>query len=242
MGKKPTKEKLTGFRANYHLFIDIQTSKYFRQTGKEAYDSEEEASRIIGTILEAWNEKIAPEKLSLNNLNDSAKAGWFNSVELDFEKESKFLQSDDEYDEDFPDDMDESDFEDIEEPDEIFPFLPQGASMVLLFSAPAFEEYGYSEERFENIIRGEEPTETEINLIGWIYDFTLETVAAYYEKNSKVKDNLIAAAIEIATEHFDEETAVKVIDEIYLGIRTEFDQEKRNKKQQSKKKKSKKKK
>ncbi len=194
-------------KSDYDEFVDIQTEKYFRLAGKDAFDSVKEANKIIGTIIQTWNQKVAPFYDNFQEKSREAKAAYFNSIEIDFtivptQKKDKY---------------DEAGFalaDILRHYDDIFYFLPQGAVMFILFSGPALDAYGYSLERLKKIFDGEPPTNFEKDLLQWAYDLTTEIMAYYLETNKRQKKEHYLEAVYIAEEMLDEELVEEVIEDI----------------------------
>jgi hypothetical protein len=230
------KKTIEEIKADYHLFIDIQMGKYLSSRNKNEFNSDEEAKLVMNKIIEVYNQKIAPDHLRLDNLNEAAKASWFNSIEIEFGK---------------PD----STYSPVKTPPAIskvtknfisfyndaLPFLPEGAIMYLIFAGPALEAYGYPLDRFRKIIEGEKPTEIEEDLLLWAYDLSFSVAEACLEKDKVEKDLLIEYSISIAEEELDDETAKKVVEEIYSNFEEDFSGFEK-KKQKPKRKKGKRKK
>jgi len=230
------KKSIEEIKSDYHLFADIQISKYLSRKNKSAFSDDKEAEFVVEEILNTYNEKIASDHLRLNNLNQASKVSWFNSIEIDFEE----LNITDLPDDNIPE-LDIFTKELISSFDDIFYFLPEGAIIYLLHAGPALEAYGYLLERFNKITEGEEPTEIEEDLLNWAYDLVFEIHLAYFEKNKNKKDDFLANAMIIAEEELDKKTASDVVAKIYVNIK-EFFAEFEEKKDQLKKKKKKRKK
>lgn len=82
-----TKQKsVEEIKADYNLFINIQMGKYFKLMNKAEFDSDEEAKRVLGKIVDEYNNSIAGEHARLDQSDLTAKTFWFNSVNIDFEK------------------------------------------------------------------------------------------------------------------------------------------------------------
>ncbi len=60
-------------KQDYHLFIDIQMSKYFKSQKKETFDNDAEAKIVLDEIVKAYNDIVASEHLKLDNLNTALK-------------------------------------------------------------------------------------------------------------------------------------------------------------------------
>jgi hypothetical protein len=202
---------------DYHLFIDIQMGKYLKSVNQSEFQSEKEAQNILSKIIEAYNNLIATEHDRLDNSTTEAKAAWFNSVEIDF---SNFT----------PSANHEQDIKDtframenvVASYDEMFPFLPKGAVLFLLLAGPALEAYGYSIERYKKLLDGEKPTEIEKKILQWAYDVTAILSVACQEKKASAKDKYFLKSLQIAKLELDDDTARRVVAEIYTNIKEHF--------------------
>lgn len=67
----------------YH-FKKIQSWRYFQTKKKKEFTSEEEVTKVIAIINDAWNKHIAPEKEKLDNSTVEEINKWFDSIDLDF--------------------------------------------------------------------------------------------------------------------------------------------------------------
>lgn len=228
------KKSIEEIKADYHLFIDIQMGKYLSSSNKSEFSTIEEANRIMGKIVETYNQKIASDHLRLDNLNEAAKTNWFNSVEIDFSAEDAVpsgRQGITAGEENFPisilsskdiPKIDKATKDFISFYNDVLPFLPDGAIMYLMFAGPALEAYGYSLERFQKIIEGEEPTEIEMDLLEWAHDLSLGVSMAFLEKNEVKKEQFLAASLDVACEELDKKTALEVVAKIYANYEEEF--------------------
>lgn len=210
-------QSIEEIKNDYHLFIDIQMGKFLKSVNQTEFQSEKEAQNILGKIIEAYNTLIAPENDRLDNSTTEAKAAWFNSVEIDF---SSFTPSVN-YEPGVKDN-----FRALENVvasyDEMFPFLPKGAVLFLLFAGPALKAYGYSIERYKKLLDGEKPTPIEKNILQWAYDVTAILSVACKEKKSSAKDKYFLKSLQIAKLELDDDTARRVVSEIYTNIKEHF--------------------
>ncbi|MBU0558913.1 MAG: hypothetical protein KJ799_10565 [Bacteroidetes bacterium] len=205
-------KSINEIRVDNNLFVDIQMGKYLKKFSKSDFDSEREAQMVTGKIIASWNGEICHEHERLDNSSLESKTAWFNSVEIDFDKDDSFDES--------TGDMEK---EMIERFDDVFYFLPKYAIMFLLFAGPAFEAYEYPIERFSELADGEEPTEIEEELLIWAYDIAFNVMGAFFKKKKFEKEHLLDEAYEIAIEELDPETASEVVLEIYSNIEKHFD-------------------
>jgi hypothetical protein len=202
-------------KQDYHLFIDIQRSKYFKSQKKETFDNDAEAKIVLDEIIKAYNDIVAPEHLKLDNLNPVAKNQWFNQIEIDF---SKIINEINEFDEEFDLQLDYV----SKEFDEKFSFLPKGSMHIFVFSGPALDAFGLPIERFETLVKGEKATEVEKDLIEWAFEVTLNVMDAVFSKSKKIKRNKLMHAIGIALEFLDNDTSEKVVQAIFHNILDTF--------------------
>jgi hypothetical protein len=223
--------------AGYKLFLDIQMGKYLKSMNKAEFDSDEEAANVIKKIVNEWNNSIADKHAMLDNSDLTAKTSWFNSVNIDFKKSAGMKTMPGTTKE-----IQEETKEMISHYNEIFPYLPEGAVLLLLFAGPAMEAYGYPLERFNKLVNGEEPTEIEIDLLRWAYDIALLSMSAFMEKIKSKKKKYLEKSIDIAAEELDKETALGVVHDIYENIEEHFADIDVGEKRKSPKKKKKKKK
>jgi hypothetical protein len=220
-------ESIEKFKKDYHLFIDIQMGKYLKSVNQSEFQSDKEAQNVLGKIIEAYNELIAPEHDRLDNSTTEAKAAWFNSIQINFsENTQKKLLSEKEK-------IRQASLDMIGYYDELLPFLPKGSVALLLFADPALEEYGYSISRLTKILDGEKPTEIEKDILNWAVKISSLVMSSYLSKKSSDKEKNYKLAVEIACEEFDRDTALSVIAEIFSAIKkhfTELKEEKNDKK------------
>jgi hypothetical protein len=216
---------------DYHLFIDIQMGKYLKTVNRSEFNSEDEAKNILSKIIEAYNNFIAPEHDRLDNSPIDAKTAWFNSVEISFSPSIPAAK----YEQDTKDTL--LTMENVVASyDEMFPFLPKGAVLFLLFASPALEGYGYSIERFKKLLNGEKPTDIEKNILQWAYDVTAILSVAHKEKKASAKDKYYLKSLQIAKLELDADTARRVVAEIYTNIEEHFADLKKDKNKKQKKK------
>jgi len=227
---KPNKS-IEEIKNDYHLFIDIQMGKFLKSANQSEFQSEKEAQNILGKIIEAYNNLIAPEHNRLDASTPEAKTSWFNSVEIDFFSLTQPVTNEPDVKETFRA-MENV----ITSYDEMFPFLPKGAVLFLLFAGPALEAYGYSLERFKKLLDGEKPTDIEKNILQWAYDVTALLSIAYKEKKASSKDKYYFESLQIAKLELDENIARRVIAEIYTNIKEHFADLKTNQNKKPKKK------
>jgi hypothetical protein len=201
-------------KADYHDFIDIQTGKYLRLAGKDAFDSDKEANKIMGEIIQTWNQKVVPFYDNIEEKSREVKAAYFNSIEIEF---TIVPPEKDNYDE-----VDDALADLFRYYDDVFYFLPPGAFMFILFSGPALAAYGYPLKRLKEILRGEPPTNFEKDLFHWAYDLTEEVFAYHHETNKEQKKEHYLEAVLIAEEMLDEELIDEVIEDIISYINEDW--------------------
>ncbi len=203
---------------DYHLFIDVQTQKYFTAKNIEAYKTNEEAEHVIGKILNKWNDEIAGQHDKLDTLSPKEKKNWFNSIEIDFTSPAKICDiksGEEKRIKEFPGLQEEAILEFY---NNIFYFLPKNSFAIILASGPALQAYGLPIKRFEALVRGEKFHEVEIHLFEWVYNLSRSILAFNSENNKKKKENLLRRAIEIAVEELEPEAIPDVIEKIGLNL------------------------
>lgn len=224
-------KSIDSIKQDYQMFIDIQMSKFLKLTGQLAFKNDKEANEVLKTIIDVYNDQIASDHLRLDNLNFEAKAAWFNSVNINFkefdldivdigdlaftDKKKSVQDARSHSDKSTPDDFNEF----INEFDDRFEFLPDGALHVILYGLPLLQAYGYPFERFKDIVSGEKkPQNFEKDLLLWVFDTTLAIIDSVLVKNKKERELAYSLAIEIAEDFLDEDEAeqvVKYIEDFY---------------------------
>lgn len=173
---KPNKP-IEQIQQDYHLFLDIQMGKYLKSVNRSEFNSEDEAKNVLGKIIDAYNTLIAPKHDRLDNSTTETKTDWFNSVEINFQTTTANQTKNN----------GTNGREALKEMencyDDPFPFLPEGAVFYLILAGPALEAYGYSIERFNEVIQGKTPTPIEEDLFLWAYNLTAEIMQAYLKKS-----------------------------------------------------------
>lgn len=219
-----TSKSIEEIKNDYHLFIDIQMGKFFKLVNQSAFLSEQEAQNILSKIMESYNKLIAHEHLRLDNTTIEAKTAWFNSIEIDFLGGTQALPK-----EPLSKESHRSMDNVVAYYDDIFPFLPKGSVLFLLFAGPALEAYGYSLDRFKKLMEGVTPSGIEKDVLQWAYDITALLSIAHRESNSSEKDKHYLKSLEIAKLELDDNIARKVVSQIYSNIEEHFADIKKNK-------------
>lgn len=210
---KPIEE----IKNDYHLFIDIQRGKYLKSVNQSEFRSDQEAQNILGKIIEAYSNLIAPGHERLDNSTIEAKATWFNSLQIDYSAKSYPTNS-----ETYKSKIRTTSKEMVLFYDKIFPYLPPGSIIFLLFSGPALEAYGYPFLRFKKLMNAEKPTEIEKDILRWAYSVTMYLLAAYTEKTETEKNKFFAESLNVVQAELEPDVARKVIAEIYANIEEHF--------------------
>ena len=68
----------------YH-FQKIQSELYFSTKGITAFNSPEEAQRVLSIIMCAWNKHLAPRGAEMDKMSPAEKTEIFKAVKIDFE-------------------------------------------------------------------------------------------------------------------------------------------------------------
>ncbi len=69
------------FNDLYH-FQRIQTERYFHAHGREGFESPEEAQRVLGAIMTAWNKHMAPHGREIDAMSPAEKTALFQSIRV----------------------------------------------------------------------------------------------------------------------------------------------------------------
>ncbi len=72
------------FNDLYH-FQRIHTDRYFHARGREGFESPEEAQRVIGAIMTAWNRHLAPRGREIDGMSPAEKTALFQSIRVEFD-------------------------------------------------------------------------------------------------------------------------------------------------------------
>jgi hypothetical protein len=215
MKKQKTIEEM---KADYHLFMDIQMGKYLQKNNKNEFDSNDEAKDVIGKIINKWNEKIAVEKEKLDALDEAAKTGWFNSIEIEFNH--LVTESLDPV-------ITTGSVKPIGLIDKIFPELSNSQMELVPYCRAVLEPLGYKYDRMREIIAGIEPTEIEIELFRWAYEIVNIVNRAVKVKSAIKAEEIMDTAYYMACERLDKEAAKNVIIKIQKYLLKEIKKKKK---------------
>jgi len=198
-------------KKDYHHFIDIQMEKYFKLTGKKSFESEQEAKLVLDEIVICYNDKVASERLKLDNLNPIAKKNWFKSIEINY---SKIISNQDDSFKDFDISIEEV----SKNFNNIFDYLPKDSISVFIFCSPALEAFGMPFNRFQEIVEGAEQAEIEKEAIDWAFEVTVFTMDSALARSKTKKKKSYAMAVEAARDFLELEQAEAVVKNIYNNI------------------------
>jgi len=209
-----TNKTIEEIRADYHLFIDIQMGKYLKQVKRESFQSKDEAQKVLGKIIDAYNNKVAAQHERLDNSSLEAKVAWFNFIEINFDDAaagSSFLFDDEE-------EISGSSDDSMEHFDNLFPFLPKRSVIFLTYASPAFEAFGYPLEKLNKLMDGQRPTVKEKELLVWAYDIAFGVMGFHIEKDTAIKEMILKKTVKIARKKLKANTAQKVVEKILADI------------------------
>jgi hypothetical protein len=203
------------------LFISIQVDKYLQSTGKKEFSDEREIQSVMPLIIDNYNDRIAPEKLRLDNLNDTAKKKWFSSIEIDWSAKAEILKISD------PGDNDPLYQEMNDLFDKTFDFLPAGSMSLMIFSGAALDAVNFPLERYESFLEGiSKPSNEEKEIILWAFEVTVSLVAAESEQYSSQKKEFFQRGVAILQEYLNKKESIKIANKMTRSIKDAFNQEK----------------
>ena len=202
-------------KEDYHLFIDVQIGKYFKQTGKNEFSSEGEVKTVLAKIIEVYNNLIAPEHERLHHSTTEAKTAWFNTIHVNFSN-TKYNYEKSQY-------TVENVIVNLLSPnDMMLSFLPKDASLIMMFAGPALDAYGLPFERFQSLAAGAEITANEKRMFRWVFDLTKCVSVAYSTRGKKLKEQFMAHAVRIAQQELNPESSAEVVSKIYQIIKEQL--------------------
>ncbi len=67
-----------------HHFRRIHQERYLRSVGRQEFETLKEAERVLGAIMNAWNQHIAPRGKEVDMMTPAEKTELFKSVEFEF--------------------------------------------------------------------------------------------------------------------------------------------------------------
>jgi hypothetical protein len=214
MNKKKSIEEI---KADYHLFVDIQMGKYFKLKNKSEFSNEEEAKKILGAIVEAYNKNIAANHVRLDNSDKTAKVSWFNSIEIDFESDKRNQKSNKKKE------LSEEKYERAPEAiiDKELDLIP--------YCYTVLSTLGYKFERMREIISGEQPSEIESELIQWSFKIVRLVNKAVHIKSASKAVDILDEAYYLLLEKMDKPDAKRTLSNLHDFILSDFNKKKRKK-------------
>lgn len=203
----------------YH-FQRIQTERYLKQVGREIFQNDKEAERVIGAIFQAWNDHVAPRSKELDTMTPAEKTELFGSITVDFTSTfasplGKSIRSGRrEHGERHRSSTPEAEEErELEALWKRFGFLPSGKAAMLLLTLgmPALMAVGVTESRVKELVERSKISDEEEELFLWAWDLLEAVMAANAEKGSNAEIESMRDAIRIAGEELNEEGAALVV-------------------------------
>lgn len=175
----------------YH-FNEIHKVRYFHSQGRQRheFESNQEFEHVYAAMNKAWNEHIAPQKHRMDAMSPAEKTELFSSIEIDFTKEVPLSDTAREF---TPEKL--AAFQRREERDPISDELEYSANIIL--SIPLLSMVGFTEERIDELLDGNEPTPAEDEAITWggdIVDAVFEAIE-FTGGNEEVEAMMDAVAI-----------------------------------------------
>jgi hypothetical protein len=193
-------------------FRTIQTELYLQQQGKTEFSTKEETMEVIGAILQAWNEHLAPRSKEIETMTAAEKTELFGGVRVDFARQFEppvFKQP-----QTVETELSDDDRHVLELFDSMFPFLPPGTGIFLPGAMIALIALGIDKGRLKAIINGDEPSDDEEDLIMWAVDATAVLVDALDVEGTPQEIELTRRAMDILREELSDPEAGVVLLEI----------------------------
>jgi hypothetical protein len=214
MKKQKTIEEV---KEDYHLFIDIQMGKYFRQKNITEFETENEAKLVLGQIISAWNNYVASNHEKHDSLDKSGIVSWFNSIEIEFdnmsEQESKTSNK-------FP--IQKNDYIPGKVSDKELDLIP--------YCYTVLNAIGYKFERMREIISGAQPSELESELIQWSFKIVILTNKAVHTKSAGKAEDILDEAYYMLLEKMDKPEAKKALMNLHGHLLKDFKKRKNKRK------------
>ncbi|MDR3626151.1 MAG: hypothetical protein P4L45_04930 [Ignavibacteriaceae bacterium] len=193
--------------------------KYLRIANKNEFETNDEAKKIIGQIIKTWNNKIADQKEKLDTLDEAAKTGWFNSIEIKFdlmvmEKQNPIITAES--------------VSPIGLVDKIFPELSDSQLDLIPFCWVFLEPLGYKYERMREVLSGIDSTEIEIELFQWSLEIVNIVNRAVKIKSALMAEEIMDAAYDLACEKLDKGMAKDAILQLQVHLLKEIKKKEKN--------------
>jgi hypothetical protein len=204
--------------ADLDLFINIQVSNYLLQCNKENFDDAIEEEYVTSLIIDVWDDIVSQETEKLNTLDDAAKTEWFNSLEIEFDREDTENR--------IPLIKDGS-INPYNLEDRIFPDLSESQLDLIPYCWVVLEPIGYKYQRFKDIVAGVDPAEIEIELFRWSYEIVSYVNDSVRAKSRKMAEEIIYDAHGMACEKMDEGAADETILLLQMHLLREAKRKKR---------------
>ncbi len=203
-------------KVDYHLFIDIQMGKYFIKNNKKEFDTENEAKVVLSQIIAAWNKYVAAKNQKYDSLDKAGTAAWFNSIEIDFEKDisvKNILSKDS-----------------AAKEKESIPELVSDKELDLIpYCYTVLNAMGYKFERMKEIIAGAQPSELESELIQWSFKIVRLVNKAVHTRSANKAEDILDEAYYMLLEKMDKPDARKTLLNLHGHLLDEFNKKKKKK-------------
>ncbi len=206
-----SKEKIEALRESYHLFVDIQMEKYFKENNKNEFDNKTEAEFVVNKIMHKWNTKISPDA-EIDNLDKADKIKLFNSIKIDFKNDNKTIKNRPK-EKSGPTNIfvpgEKNSEKDLEK------FIP--------YSILVLDKLGYKFERLREIfLKKDEPSPVEQELIVW----ALMIVSLFYKtvisKSNKEKEAKLRKVLRMLEEKLSPEDTQKALEDLQYHFKRDL--------------------
>ena len=196
--------------AEIERFKNIQVQKYFNIKNRDEFDTHSEADKVLGSILSAWNEKMAPIFTKIENMSVNESLELYKNTRVDFSlSETTRMNANA-----LLEQMDLTKFGfDSNNMKKVFENLPEDAVFLISFGFSALERVGLDSDRMFRILKSGKPTKKEKLLFEWVYDFMecLYDAFLYVDDDEYYRD-LIGDAFRIMIEKLEISDAAEEIE------------------------------
>ena len=200
----------TDFLMNEFMeFKSIQMEKYFEKTGKEKFSTKKEEKHFNKMTEAFWINEVMANPDRLENSDEEELSRWYEGIEIDFSEPvpgtEVFVRGG----------------EKEKLINDKFPFLPENGIKTSLLAGPAMDYTGLNIEKIQSFIKGEKPTQKEIEKLKWSYSLGEILLKLGNTESVKKQDELLNKFIETLQFQLSEADTRIVLDKI-ISSATKF--------------------
>lgn len=168
----------------FREFESVQKDKYFEKTEKVKFSTKKEEKHFHKMTEAFWINEIMANPDRLENSDEEELSRWYEGIEIDFSKSVPkteiFVKGGDK--EKLINDK--------------FPFLPKNGIKTALLAGPAMDYAGLNIQKIQSFIKGELPTEKEIEKLKWSYSLGEILLKLGNTESVKIQNELLDKFIE----------------------------------------------